>query len=269
MADQTLNIPRDTTMGTLAKDATLSSILAQLTAQQAKLQAITQALIDRDIIGNNSIAGIGDGTLTGAVVSLNNGKQKTLIAGDNIAINSSTGRIDVTGMDVSYNDLDDVPEDIAFYGDETAGAVEDIDPPLYASDVVNDLVTGGVAVPLSAEQGKALNQSLTELQTVHTTELTSTYISTGIKIWRCGKMARMTILGVKNLPTGQTNIATIPEGYRPYEVDAFVKDLIDANLSPKLRLYTDISGAYLRLYNYTGATLTNTNLQFETEYFTQ
>ena len=52
-------------------------------------------------------------------------------------------------------------------------------------------------------------------------------------------------------------------------VDAFVKDLLDANLSPKLRLYTDTSGAYLRLYNYTGATLTNTNLQFETEYFTQ
>jgi len=164
MADQTINIPRDSTMNALAKDTTLASILAQLTAQQAKLQAITQALIDRDIIGNNSITGIGDGTLTGAVVSLNNGKQKTLIAGDNIAIDSSTGRIDVTGMDVSYNDLDDVPEDIAFYGDETAGAVEEVDPPLYASDVVNDLVTGGVAVPLSAEQGKVLNQNLTELK---------------------------------------------------------------------------------------------------------
>jgi len=162
MADQTINIPRDSTMNALAKDTTLASILAQLTAQQAKLQAITQALIDRDIIGNNSITGIGDGTLTGAVVSLNNGKQKTLVAGDNIAINQSTGRIDVTGMDVSYNDLDDVPEDIAFYGDETAGAVEEIDTPLYASDVVNDLVTGGVAVPLSAEQGKVLNQNLTE-----------------------------------------------------------------------------------------------------------
>ena len=82
-------------------------------------------------------------------------------------------------------------------------------------------------------------------------------------------MARMTILGIKNLPTGQTNIATIPEGYRPYEIDAFGKDLLDANLSPKLRLYTDTSGAYLRLYNYTGATLTNANLQIETEYFTQ
>lgn len=163
MSDPTINIPRDSTMNTLAKDATLASILAQLTAQQAKLQAITQALIDRDIIGNNSIAGIGDGTLTGAVVSLNNGKQKTLVAGDNIAIDPSTGRIDVTGMDVSYNDLDDVPEDIAFYGDETAGAVEEIDPPLYASDIVNDLVTGGVAVPLSAEQGKILNSNLTDL----------------------------------------------------------------------------------------------------------
>lgn len=121
----------------------------------------------------------------------------------------------------------------------------------------------------SLDEIDALNQNVAELQTVHTTELTSTYISTGIKIWRCGKMARMTILGIKNLPTGQTNIATIPQGYRPYEVDAFVKDLLDANLSPKLRLYTDTSGAYLRLYNYTGATLTNTNLQFETEYFTQ
>lgn len=164
MADQTINIPRDSTMNTLAKDTTLANILAQLTAQQAKLQAITQALIDRDIIGNNSITGIGDGTLTGAVVSLNNGKQKTLVAGDNIAIDQSTGRIDVTGMDVSYNDLHDVPEDIAFYGDETAGAVEEVDPPLYASNVVNDLVTGGVAVPLSAEQGKVLNQNLTELK---------------------------------------------------------------------------------------------------------
>ena len=180
MADQTINIPRDTTMSTLAKDATLSSILAQLTAQQAKLQAITQALIDRDIIGNNSITGIGDGTLTGAVVSLNNGKQKTLVAGDNIAIDQSTGRIDVTGMDVSYNDLDDVPEDIAFYGDETAGAVEEIDPVLYASDVVNDLVTGGVAVPLSAEQGKILNSNLPKKDTVSGTTDSSGYVTTSI-----------------------------------------------------------------------------------------
>ena len=114
-----------------------------------------------------------------------------------------------------------------------------------------------------------LSQNLTELQTVHTTELTSTYISTGIKIWRCGKMARMTILGIKNLPTGQTNIATIPEGYRPYEVDAFTKDLLDSNLSPKLRVFCDATGTYLRMYNYTGAALTLTNLQIETEYFTQ
>ena len=87
---------------------------------------------------------------------------KMYIVTDTAHLNTEAGYTPFAS-DVEWSTIENKPDNLVFSGTAVATeTVAPIDPYLNASDVVNDLVTGGSDVPLSAEMGRTLNSSLTE-----------------------------------------------------------------------------------------------------------
>lgn len=89
---------------------------------------------------------------------------KMYIVTDTAHLNTEAGYTPFAS-DVEWSTIENKPDNLVFSGTAVATeTVSPIDPYLNASDVVNDLVTGGSDVPLSAEMGRTLNSSLTALE---------------------------------------------------------------------------------------------------------
>lgn len=83
---------------------------------------------------------------------------------------------------------------------------------------------------------------------------------TTFKIWRFGKTVTITAIGPKNLPAGQTNLVTLPEGWRPpYDIIFMTQNpTVPGSTNYTLR-YGIAANGLVSVYNYGAAITSNSN----------
>ena len=240
--------------GTMTASGSGSVILGEAVSYGNQIASGSGSLIGGMCTGyiDNSATMTSSGT--GSIIFGYNTRGSTMTASESgsVALNESTHALKRAQLAIGSFNADDSatttthPSSTAAYG-------------TYAFIIGNGTGESARSNALTVDWQGNLNAagSISSKTEAYTPTLPSTFTATAVQVFRKSGVVSINIVNIIKSPAGSLTLFTLPEGWRPPDLFAFLVGI--PNGDPKYRLSINASGS-VAIYNYGAATTASTNV---------